>query len=497
MVTKVLNIDVKDNEVEELEDKLKGVNVQIKRVEGESQKADSALKKVGDNGGAISTLDALTGGAATRIRDAAEASKLFTINLKGIRGALLATGIGALVVALGTVVAYWDDIKTFVTGVNVDLENQLELQKEIAKEAEFNLQVLESSENILRLQGKSEQEIVNLKKERLKEIIKISEEELLLQQQQLEFIKNSESTLQSQSERFVRFFGQVAIKIAELLDKATGGIFNFSKSAGIATIGGFSILESIFGNEEEISNIENNIDELTLKLTKARDRLASIELNGRTGVRGEDQEELVLPTTGITLVQLEELGQQEFDALALQQNARTRLEDEEAKNRIKIAELESAAKVESFMLAAEGFATASRLVGQETAAGKAFAVASTLISTYLSAQKAYESQFQPLAIVDSPVRGAIAAAVATAAGFANVKEILRVPVPGGGGVGVPSISSPSTPPAFNVIDSSPENQLNQALLERNNEPIEAFVVDKNVTSSQEARRNKIEASSFG
>ncbi|MEL6484417.1 MAG: hypothetical protein AAFP96_06175, partial [Bacteroidota bacterium] len=191
-------------------------------------------------------------------------------------------------------------------------------------------------------------------------------------------------------------------------------------------------------------------------------------------------------------------GDQEFNELELRQTARTRLEKDQAEARAKIAEQEALSKMEWYRLAAEGFATASRLVGEQTAAGKAFAVASTLVSTYTAAQQAYLSQFFPFPTPDSPARGTVAATIATAAGLANVAQILKVQTPGGGGgvsVGGGGLS-PSIPPAFNVIDSSPQNQLNQVLLEQNNEPIEAFVVDKNITSKQELRRNKIKASSF-
>lgn len=59
----------------------------------------------------------------------------------------------------------------------------------------------------------------------------------------------------------------------------------------------------------------------------------------------------------------------------------------------------------------------------------------TLISTYLAAQKAYESQFVPLADVTSPVRGTIAAALAVAQGLARVAAINGVGFSGGGYTG--------------------------------------------------------------
>lgn len=494
MVTKVLNIEVRDGEIDELNKDLKKVKRNMDDVEGSTNKTAKGLEKVRDNGGAIATLDTFTGGLATKIRDAAEATKVFNFNLKATKTALIATGIGAFVVALGLIVAYWDDIKSVVTGVNVALEKQIELKKELVDQADKELKLLDASDNILKQQGKTEQEIINLKKERLKEVIRIAEEELALQKQQLEYALNSESTIKGQSERFLKFFGKVAFRIAEMLDKATGGIFNFSKAAGAAVVTGDSLIQDLFGNEDEIKELESNIDDLTLKITQARDRLAGIELNNIS--RGEDQEELKLPTTGLTITQLEELGRQEFDALALQQAARTRLEEANSAVRREIAEREAQAKVESYMLAADGFATASRLIGQETAEGKTFSVAATLISTYLSAQKAYQSQIA-IPTPDAPARAAAAAAISVASGLANVKEILRVKIPGYEGSYGSVGAGASIPPAFNVVGTSPQNQLNQALLEQNKEPLEAFVVEGKVSTAEQLRRGKINASSIG
>lgn len=54
------------------------------------------------------------GTAKVAFKGAITGVKTFITTLKGMKAALLATGIGALVVALGTIVAYWDDIKGFV-----------------------------------------------------------------------------------------------------------------------------------------------------------------------------------------------------------------------------------------------------------------------------------------------------------------------------------------------------------------------------------------------
>jgi hypothetical protein len=86
--------------------------------------------------------------------------KKATTALKGIKTELIATGIGAFVVALGTVVAYWDEISEAVSGVSSE---QKALNKLTAKNQEISNKTLEDYENqnfVLKLQGKSDKEIL-------------------------------------------------------------------------------------------------------------------------------------------------------------------------------------------------------------------------------------------------------------------------------------------------------------------------------------------------
>jgi hypothetical protein len=102
--------------------------------------------------------------------------KAVAINaMQGIKAAIGATGIGLLVIALGTVVAYWDDIKEVVGGVS---EEQKKLNEATQKGVEANdkkLTSLNSQDNILKLQGKSEKEILGLKINQTDEAIKAYE----------------------------------------------------------------------------------------------------------------------------------------------------------------------------------------------------------------------------------------------------------------------------------------------------------------------------------
>ena len=98
--------------------------------------------------------------------------------LKGIKTGIAATGIGLLVIALGTVYAYWDDIKEAVSGVTKEQKNQ---QDTLSKNIELQKQKLDSlnsQDNVLKLQGKTEKEILNSKVKQYEATIKLVELQL-------------------------------------------------------------------------------------------------------------------------------------------------------------------------------------------------------------------------------------------------------------------------------------------------------------------------------
>ena len=168
----------------------------------------------------------------------------------------------------------------------------------------------------------------------------------------------------------------------------------------------------------------------------------------------------------------------------------TKAVGEQTDLRTTLYNLEAEAKVESIRLVGGALTAFSKLAGEDTKLGKALAISATLISTYLSAQKAFESQFKPMSNVDSPVRGAIAAAAAIASGLANVKAITAVNPKGQSGSGSaqrPSITA--TAPDFNVVGASQISQLAQGVSGQVNKPVKAFVVGKEITSQQELDRN--------
>jgi len=170
----------------------------------------------------------------------------------------------------------------------------------------------------------------------------------------------------------------------------------------------------------------------------------------------------------------------------------------DAKN--KITELEKQNKLAAVDAVAATLSQISDLLGKETAAGKAAAVASATINTFSSAQKAYDATVGIPFV--GPVLAPINAGLAIAAGIKNVKSILAVKTPrGGGGGSAPSaggdVGRTASAPSFNVVGASSTNQLAQTIGNKEQQPIKAYVVSNEVTTQQGLDRNIVKSATIG
>jgi hypothetical protein len=140
----------------------------------QSEELEQALLKVQ---GAMALAEGVRG-----IREGAVAFRAMGVSAKialsGIRTGIAATGIGVLLLALGAVVAYWDDITSAISGVSSE-------QEKLNEQAQANLDIQQQKldsiggqENILKLQGKSERDILKLKIAQTDEVIKATENQI-------------------------------------------------------------------------------------------------------------------------------------------------------------------------------------------------------------------------------------------------------------------------------------------------------------------------------
>jgi hypothetical protein len=152
----------------------------------------------------------------------------------------------------------------------------------------------------------------------------------------------------------------------------------------------------------------------------------------------------------------------------------------------RIDELEKESKQATAYAISDIVAGLSNAIGQETAAGKAIAIASATIDTYLSASTIFKQASKNPITVVNPAYPYLMAAPAVLGGIARVKQIASVSVPKGGGssAGMPSMSSAAPmPPQLPMASTT--NLSQQTINDIGNQAVRAYVIESDVTSSQE------------
>ena len=130
-------------------------------------KLQSAIALAQGIGGMKDLIEGV-GQAKVAFKGAIMGVKSFIGSLNAMKTALLATGIGALVVAVGTLIAYWDEISAMFG----DSENEIKRINDVVDDLKTNLSRFDEENNfIVRLaeaSGKAKDEILKLRQEQAK-----------------------------------------------------------------------------------------------------------------------------------------------------------------------------------------------------------------------------------------------------------------------------------------------------------------------------------------
>ena len=457
----------------------------------ESEDLEKQLLKVQS---AMAIADGVRG-----FREAIPSIKAFGMAMKAAIGS---TGIGLLVVALGTIVAYWDDIKAAVSGVSAEQTrlNQKTDANVIAQQAKYD--AISGQDNILKLQGKSELEILKIKQTQIQAVIKATEAQLVQQEitkkAQVAAAKRNREILEGMI-TFITAPLQFVLKTIDLAGKALGKDFGLQKglTKGLATL--------VFDPEEVKEKADETIKETKNKLAQLKNEAAGFTLaikeidkpateevkKEAKKVEKEVEEMEIFKLNSVRTIssQIQEQRRKELEAEMANSLEKRRIAKEEADAIIALEEKKKKAREDALTATAATLGQIADLFGQQTAAGKAAAIAEATIQTYLSAQKAYQSTVG-IPIV-GPVLAPINAGLAIAAGIKNIKAITAVKTPDGGGGGGGNVSNSFTSgaqaPSFNVVGNSGMNQLAQI----QQTPIQAYVVSGEVTSAQALDRNRV------
>lgn len=449
---------------------------------------------------------------------------------QSIKAAIGSTGIGLFLVALGTIVTYWDEISVAIGGANEEQKAYQSTQEEVTKslaKAEENLISVKIALDQAKQGTISKKEALKLYNEKLGESLgktdSLAVAEQRLSKNTASFIKSQMAKAQAQI--FLAKASEAAAKAAtgeaaELgwWDKAKVAIAQYGSAAAGATTAAELSIKNIANNQKEISLYTGLA---TKELKKAAEEDAKInataintsyEASKRIANKPSVQDDKSKKKETEKLERVEALASlvsHEDEKFKVIENGLAKKaealkndlagEKEISQAKIDLAKAEEQAKLAQMGAVANALQGLSQIAGEETAAGKALAIAAATINTYKGISEVWAADSMGNPVVDMAVKIASTAIVA-AQGIANVSKIMAVKVPnasGSGGGSMPSAPGAAAAPSFNVVGNGGANQLAQVMSDKGMPPVQAYVVASNVTSAQSLNRNIVNNATLG
>jgi hypothetical protein len=385
-----------------------------------------------------------------------------------LRSAIISTGIGALVVGVGLLIANFETVKkvvlNFIPGlgkladfvgnlvtkftdfVGITSEADRVLEKLSKTNAKAN-ENIEARVKLLTAQGGKEKEVYALQKE-----ANANETNALRER-----LKLTGTLTEEEAKRF-----------REL--KVESSVLDATEKKRIAD------RDAQAAKEAEAKQKEKD------KEQKEKDKIEKDKKEGLEAFKRERELESKITKTeilGVTAIGKDALISTQVVAKGVSNAIQvTSAEQAEAQQKLNQQKFES-----EVALATQTLSIIGGLVDQNSAAGKAIAVTQAIINTYQGASKA---------LAQGGIFGPVAAAATIAAGLINVKKIISTKIPSAKGTGnvadsgSPSMSMSAAPispsaPIQNTVTSLSQQSINQM----GSAAGRAYVVESDITNQQE------------
>ena len=423
-----------------------------------------------------------------------------------LRAAIGATGIGLLVISLGTIIAYWDKIVAkFKESFPVlsklgeyigDVVNSVTDFVGLTSEAERNLEKLEkaikltnkSYENTIRLlesQGGKEKEIYEKRQEIIDNDIKLLNEKRKVngklteeEQQQLNDLEVQRIiNFNNEQERLRKLEKQRKDKIDAEIKESKEALQTANENAVQSRLQGEDLelrqLLDKYKKQRELYK-DNQIALKNIEEAYAIERQTIVDkyAKQRTDAEGKAAQDAIDNIEATTEADGKSTQQQVFNVLELGNKKRIQTEEDKKK-----AQEKRDAEVR---FAQDTLSIIGGFIDQNSAAGKAIAIAQAIINTYQGASKA---------LAQGGIFGPVAAAASIAAGFVQVRKIMTTKVPSAKGQGtVPemSMSVGGSAPLSPELPTASVTALNQETINAlGNQAIRAYVVETDMTTNQQ------------
>jgi hypothetical protein len=418
-----------------------------------------------------------------------------------LRGAIIATGIGALAVTLGVLVTNWKEFSEAITNAFPAFKVVTDFFKNFRQIASGTLSsIVEGFKVIGEVIGKfftgdpmgaiesakkfgertakaySEAYIETERKISIENGLKKRKQDLDLLEAQGKDVKNARIKLmQDELSLLEKGSEEYNSKLIEI-EKTRTEIRKEAKDKKTK-------------EDEDAKNKKDAFDKDNFERAKEFDDKAKKKLeddrNRKKSLLLAEQEQTASHINDLNEIAKDEVLSAEERYAALDElNKKGLLSDKQTSDaKLAIAETEVEAKKQLLQTSSSILGSLSELAGKQTAEGKALAIAQATIDTYLSASSAYAAA----AKIDPLVLAPLAAGAAIVAGFARVKAIAEVQVPGasgsgGGGGAVAAPSAPRIPQSFSGSSLRPNSEV---ITKTNGQVQKVIVTETDITKTQD------------
>ena len=270
------------------DDAVAGVNKVEKAVEKTAKTAKktskelSGMQQVGNE--AVKQLDRLTGGLASKLVAVGKAAKL---SGKAMRTALISSGIGLAVAAVGLLVEYWDEIGEALGFINKDLERQVELNNQNLDAVGVRLRNIQTLIELRKREGKDvdlllkkEKELTEQKKQAfvtsiqdqalLVNRLKLKQQEGKLNEEDTKELIKQENVYLDLLNNFNKFKSDLLKPVKEVVKKDTSE----TEAEKLAEQQRLKAIDDKASSIEEITKLED--DYLQSKLSKEQQEINAV-----------------------------------------------------------------------------------------------------------------------------------------------------------------------------------------------------------------------------
>lgn len=431
-----------------------------------------------------------------------------SLAFRALRGAILATGIGALVIGIGVLVDKIIDW-TNRTSEAEKAQNKLAAStKKMNGEIDNQISVLTAlggkEEEIYKLRLQRNENELNVLRNKLKTTGKLNEEELA----QFKKLKTDIDVLNIQENNRIKKTEQDKAKNVSDANKELTKQRVEDEKAALQQLEDLRIeniqIEFLRNQERINSDFKRRVDEINaLKIQEGLKTQLILEEQKKRDIAIAENNKLIQKqqTDAAQISKLNDVNQKaaSLDLEKSFQNGLIQIQKASADTKVKIEEQLLQVRRNQLNETANAIQNLTTIVGRDTVAGKALGIATALINTYQGASEAIKQKSTLPSPFDVIAKVANVGAI-IATGLRTVKAITSVQVPGGGGGASPAtpnvqVAAPIPPTPTPQVTSTLLNA--QAIQQLGSATNRAYVLESDVTNSQERIRRINRAARLG